>query len=119
MILIPVFNDWASLSQLLPKLDAVLAVHFLSVDVMIVETVQLLHLRVNSRQARMKPWPVPGSISCPPPKPGAPASIAVGLAFIEDLVSEPARSWSWTATARMTPPTCRACSNDLEEEGTE
>ena len=83
VILIPVFNDWASLSQLLPKLDAVLAVHFLSVDVMVVDDgstvapaselqtgtyealrrVDILRLRRNLGNQR---------------------AIAVGLAFIED-----------------------------------
>ena len=37
VVLIPVFNDWESLAQLLPKLDSVLAAHFLSVDVLVVD----------------------------------------------------------------------------------
>jgi polyisoprenyl-phosphate glycosyltransferase len=37
LILIPVFNDWDSLVQLLTKLDCVLSAHFLAADVLIVD----------------------------------------------------------------------------------
>jgi polyisoprenyl-phosphate glycosyltransferase len=37
VILIPVFNDWAAVAQLLPRLDSVLAAHFLTVDVLVVD----------------------------------------------------------------------------------
>jgi glycosyltransferase involved in cell wall biosynthesis len=83
VVLIPVYNDWASLAQLLPKLDAALAAHFLTVDVLVVDDgstvaptskldtgpyeavrrVDILRLRRNLGNQR---------------------AIAVGLAFIED-----------------------------------
>ena len=37
VILIPVFNDWDSLAQLLPRLDQVLAAHGLEADVLVVD----------------------------------------------------------------------------------
>jgi polyisoprenyl-phosphate glycosyltransferase len=37
VIMIPVYNDWASLAQLLPRLDSALASHFLTVDVLVVD----------------------------------------------------------------------------------
>jgi len=83
VVLIPVFNDWPSLAQLLPKLDSALAAHFLTVDVLVVDDgstvaaapeletrsyeslrrVDILRLRRNLGHQR---------------------AIAVGLAFIED-----------------------------------
>ena len=73
VILIPVFNDWESLALLLPKLDAVLAAHFLSVDVLVVDdgsTVEpeseLTSVGVLSR--------APDRRFAAPPQPGASAS---------------------------------------------
>jgi glycosyltransferase involved in cell wall biosynthesis len=86
VIMIPVFNDWASLAQLLPRLDAVLASHFLMVDVLVVDDgstiepaadlknldfaslrrIDVLRLRRNLGHQR---------------------AIAVGLAYIEDSLS--------------------------------
>jgi polyisoprenyl-phosphate glycosyltransferase len=37
LILIPVFNDWASLAELLPRLDSVLAAHFITADILVVD----------------------------------------------------------------------------------
>ena len=37
VVLIPVFNDWASLARLLPRLDAVLAAHDRKADVLVVD----------------------------------------------------------------------------------
>lgn len=37
IVMIPIFNDWASLAQLLPRLDSVLASHFRTVDVLVVD----------------------------------------------------------------------------------
>jgi polyisoprenyl-phosphate glycosyltransferase len=86
VILIPVFNDWASVAQLLPKLDSVLASHFVTVDVLVVDDgstvlpdgtlesgalaalrrVDVLRLRRNLGHQR---------------------AIAIGLAYIEDCLS--------------------------------
>ena len=85
VILIPLFNDWASLAKLLPRLDSVLAAHFLTVDVLIVDDgstvdpesdhevatfaalrrVDVLRLRRNMGHQR---------------------AIAVGLAYVEDCL---------------------------------
>ena len=37
VVMIPIFNDWASLARLLPKLDSVLASHYRTVDVLVVD----------------------------------------------------------------------------------
>ncbi len=86
ILLIPVFNDWASLAQLLPKLDTALASHFLTVDILVVDDgstmdpesdfqsgtfaalrrIDVLRLRRNLGHQR---------------------AIAVGLAYIEDCLS--------------------------------
>lgn len=45
VILSPVFNDWASLAQLLPRLDAVLSGHGLAAEVLIVDDGSTAELR--------------------------------------------------------------------------
>jgi polyisoprenyl-phosphate glycosyltransferase len=85
VILIPVFNDWDSLAQLLPRLDSVLASHFITVDVLVIDDgstvepecevdqrsfaslrrIDVLRLRRNLGHQR---------------------AIAVGLAYIEDCL---------------------------------
>ena len=85
VILIPVFNDWASVARLLPRLDSVLAAHFLTVDVLIVDDgsteepedeletgsfaalrrIDVLRLRRNLGHQR---------------------AIAIGLAYVEDCL---------------------------------
>jgi hypothetical protein len=83
VILIPVFNDWPSLSQLLPKLDSILAAHFLTVDVLVVDdgsTVPLpSELNVGSYEAlrRVDVLRLRRNL-------GHQRAIAIGLAFIED-----------------------------------
>jgi len=86
VILIPAFNDWASLAQLLPRLDSMLAAHQVAVDVLIVddgsttepddlvvlgrfdalERVDVLRLRRNLGHQR---------------------AIAIGLAYVEDCLA--------------------------------
>jgi polyisoprenyl-phosphate glycosyltransferase len=86
VILIPIFDDWAALAQLVPKLDSVMASHFRTVDVLVVDDgsttlpdgtlesgafaalrrVDVLRLRRNLGHQR---------------------AIAVGLAYIEDCLS--------------------------------
>ncbi len=85
IILVPVFNDWASLAELLPRLDSVLAAHFLTVDVLVVDDgstfepeieletgsfaalrrIDVLRLRRNLGHQR---------------------AIAIGLAYVEDCL---------------------------------
>jgi polyisoprenyl-phosphate glycosyltransferase len=83
VVLIPVFNDWPSLSQLLPKLDAALAAHFLTVDVLVVDdgsTVPpALELESGSYEAlrRVDVLRLRRNL-------GNQRAIAVGLAYIED-----------------------------------
>jgi polyisoprenyl-phosphate glycosyltransferase len=89
-IMIPVFNDWASLAQLLPRLDRALASHFLTVDVLVIDDgstiepasgfknldfaslrrIDVLRLRRNLGHQR---------------------AIAVGLAYIEDSLDRGGR----------------------------
>jgi glycosyltransferase involved in cell wall biosynthesis len=83
MILIPVFNDWESLSQLLPRLDAALAPHFLTVDVLIVDdgsTVEYDALMTG------QPYVALGRIDVLRLRRnlGHQRAIAIGLAYIED-----------------------------------
>jgi glycosyltransferase involved in cell wall biosynthesis len=86
IIMIPVFNDWGSLSLLLPRLDAALASRFLTVDVFVIDDgsteepengfaqgafpslrrIDVLRLRRNLGHQR---------------------AIAVGLAYLEDSLS--------------------------------
>jgi len=85
VVLIPVFNDWDSLGELVPRLDAVLAAHGLKADVLVVDDgstsepddivgpvsfvalarVDVLRLRRNLGHQR---------------------AIAVGLAYVEDCL---------------------------------
>jgi glycosyltransferase involved in cell wall biosynthesis len=85
LVLIPVFNDWASLAQLFPRLDAALAAEGLAVDVLVVDDgstaepeedlaqtsfralrrIDVLRLRRNLGHQR---------------------AIAVGLAYVEDCL---------------------------------
>jgi glycosyltransferase involved in cell wall biosynthesis len=85
VILIPAFNDWPSLAQLLPRLDSVLAAHGIAADVLIVDDgsttepdgvaaprafgalkrVDVLSLRRNLGHQR---------------------AIAIGLAYVEDCL---------------------------------
>ncbi len=85
VILIPVFNDWSSLAQLLPDLDSVLAAHNLEAEVLVVDDgstvgpedfldpdtfialarIDILRLRRNLGHQR---------------------AIAVGLAYVEDCL---------------------------------
>jgi glycosyltransferase involved in cell wall biosynthesis len=86
VILIPTFNDWESLAQLLPRLDSVLSAHGIEVDVLIVDDgstsepeeltpaassralrrVDVLRLRRNLGHQR---------------------AIAIGLAYVEDCLN--------------------------------
>jgi polyisoprenyl-phosphate glycosyltransferase len=83
VVLIPVFNDWASLSQLLAKLDSALAAHFLTVDVLVVDDGSTVapasELATGSYEAlrRVDVLRLRRNL-------GNQRAIAVGLAFIED-----------------------------------
>ena len=86
VILIPVFNDWASVAQLLPKLDSVLASHFLTVDVLVVDdgsTVEpdgMLESGVFAALRRVDLLRLRRNL-------GHQRAIAIGLAYIEDCLS--------------------------------
>ncbi len=86
IVMIPIFNDWASLAQLLPRLDSVLASHFLTVDVLVVDDGSTVEPESRSR---------PGSFAALRRidvlrlrrNLGHQRAIAVGLAYIEDCLS--------------------------------
>jgi polyisoprenyl-phosphate glycosyltransferase len=85
VILIPVFNDWASLAQLLPRLDSVLAAHFLMLDVLIVDdgsTVEPEPVFENASFASLRRIDVLRLRR----NLGHQRAIAVGLAYIEDCL---------------------------------
>ena len=89
VVLIPVFNDWASLEQLLPRLDRELSRSGLEVDVLVVDDGSLLDFegfgqgdsfdairRVDVLRLRRNL--------------GHQRAIAVGLAYVEDCLSSSA-----------------------------
>jgi glycosyltransferase involved in cell wall biosynthesis len=86
IIMIPVYNDWASLAQLLPRLDAVLASHFLTVDVLVIddgstiEPASEFENRSFASLRRIDVLRVRRNL-------GHQRAIAVGLAYIEDCLS--------------------------------
>jgi polyisoprenyl-phosphate glycosyltransferase len=85
VMLIPVFNDWASLAQLLPRLDSVLAAHFLTVDVLVVDdgsTIEPEPVFENSSFAALRRVDVLRLRR----NLGHQRAIAVGLAYIEECL---------------------------------
>jgi glycosyltransferase involved in cell wall biosynthesis len=85
VILIPLFNDWASLAQLLPKLDSVLAAHFLTVDVLIVDDGSTIEPEIHREMAtfaalrRVDVLRLRRNL-------GHQRAIAIGLAYVEDCL---------------------------------
>ena len=85
VILLPVFNDWASLAQLLPRLDSALAAHFLTVDVLVVddgsteEPRDELDTRSFAALRRIDVLRLRRNL-------GHQRAIAIGLAYVEDCL---------------------------------
>jgi hypothetical protein len=85
VILIPSFNDWSSLSQLLPRLDSVLAAHEIAVDVLIVDdgaTIEPDDLAVPERSGTLERVDVLRLRR----NLGHQRAIAIGLAYVEDCL---------------------------------
>ncbi len=83
LVLIPVFNDWASLSRLLTELDSVLAAHDIEADVLVVddgstvEPDELRELGPVTALGRVDILTVRRNL-------GHQRAIAIGLAYVED-----------------------------------
>jgi hypothetical protein len=85
LILVPVYNDWASLAQLLTELDAVLAAHDRQADVLVVddgsttEPDDLRELRPLTALGRIDVLVLRRNL-------GHQRAIAIGLAYVEDCL---------------------------------
>jgi hypothetical protein len=85
VVLVPVYNDWASLAKLLPELDRVLRAHDREADVLVVddgstsEPDQLRELRPLSALGRIDVLTMRRNL-------GHQRAIAVGLAYVEDCL---------------------------------
>ena len=85
LILIPAFNDWASLAQLLPRLDSVLAEHGVLADVLIVDdgsTIEPDAMAVRGGSGALKRVDVLRLRR----NLGHQRAIAIGLAYVEDCL---------------------------------
>jgi polyisoprenyl-phosphate glycosyltransferase len=86
VILIPAFNDWASLGELLPRLDSVLATHNLTADVLIVDdgsTIEPSDMALPGRLGAIERV----DVLCLRRNLGHQRAIAIGLAYLEDCLS--------------------------------